>query len=249
MLRKLWTGCSEEQAQAAQEALLRRFVTSPFTLRNVPVELSSGTEHIATLEMNPDAPGPAIVWAHGAGAGIGFGYKNYDALANLGGIKRRVLAFDWLGQANSSRPKFPTEHFSALRFFTDSLEAWRAVLGVEEMDLFAHSTGGFVAAHYAMAYPSRVAHLVLHGAAGLGSHPTPAPHEESQGPPKFMLRLWESHFLNFGTIQRLGRLGREPGRRRFHRFQSYRAGITDEVELDLLYDYFWSALCGAPQLA
>ena len=300
LLHSLWTGCDPEAATAAQQALLERFVRTPFSLRHVPIHLPTlrlATQLIATFEMNADAPGPVVVWAHGAGAGIGFGYKNYDYLARLGGVRRRVVAFDWLGQANSSRPTFPAAGFrllplspdeyadAALNFFLLSFEAWREAMGIESMILFAHSTGGYVAAHYAMAHPGRVVRLVLHGVAGLGSHPD-APNAKPNGQPvgssagedvgssggqsgeqareasdssplksprksktigKLVRSpLWDAGILNFGMVQRLGRLAKEPGRKRFIDFQGYRAGITDEEELRLLYEYFYTALCGRP---
>ena len=84
---------------------------APFRLDRVAVELPSlglGQEHINVLDVNPSVSnGVPIVWLHGAGAGLGLGYRNFDALANLNGCCRRVLAVDWLGQAGSSRPSFP----------------------------------------------------------------------------------------------------------------------------------------------
>lgn len=261
MLHSLWTGVSVDQAAQAEEALLRKYVSTPFKVSRVPVQLPQlglGTQRIATVELNPDAPGPVIIWAHGAGAGLGFGFKNYDALANLGGVRRRVLAFDWLGQANSSRPCFPSGTWgtsllseekyveASLRFFIESFEAWREALGVESMLLFAHSTGAYVAAHYTMLHPERVARLILHGAAGVGSHPEPKSKDEKSSLPRFALALWDAGMLNFGAIQKLGRLAREPGRRRFERFQYARRRCTDPEELELLYNYFWTSLCAQP---
>lgn len=272
---RIWVGSSPTLAASAEHALLARHLKTPFTLSRVPIELPSlelGTQYISTLEINSDAPGPAIVWAHGAGAGIGWGYRTFDLLANLGGVRRRVVAFDWLGQANSSRPPFPSGKSlfrsmgqseeqridAALRFFTLSLEEWRKAMRIEAMLLVAHSTGAYVAAHYAMAYPGVVRHLVLHGAAGLGPHPTPPASDgkrraeglETDGkrvPTPAVLSglsgLWEAGWLNFGVVQRAGRLLREAIRGRFFQFIERRAGITDAAELDLFFDYFYSANC------
>ena len=262
-IHEAWTGCGGKDAARAEAALLQRFVKGPFTVSRVQIELQQlglGKQYIATLEMNPDAPGPVIVWAHGAGAGLGFGFKNYDALANLGGTRRRVLAFDWLGQANSSRPCYPhgrwgrsrPDHWSAaLQFFLDSFEAWRLALGVEVMDLFGHSTGAYVCTQYALAHPERVRRLILHGAAGIGSQPRPKGPDETRllsgALPAVLRMLWEGGALNFGALQKLGRVAKEPTRRRFHRFQrARRDNVEDDEELDLLFEYFWTLLCAQP---
>ena len=123
LIHEAYTGTNPAAAAVAERRLLERYVKSKFTLGRVPIQLDHlglGTQYIATLEINPDAPGPAIVWAHGAGAGLGWGYKNYDTLANLGGRRRRVLAFDWLGQANSSRPSFPYGGWTPLWTLSES---------------------------------------------------------------------------------------------------------------------------------
>ena len=110
-LDNLWTGSDVATACAHEEALIRHFVKTPFKLGRVKIDLQHlglGTQYIATLDINSDVrSGVPIVWAHGAGAGLGFGYRNYDELAKLGGKRRRVIAFDWLGQAGSTRPAFP----------------------------------------------------------------------------------------------------------------------------------------------
>ena len=87
-------------------------MVSPYKLGRVAIQLNQlglGKQFINTLDVNPDVrTGTPIVWTHGAGAGLGFGYKNFDALANpVGKPKRRLVAFDWLGQAGSSRPSYP----------------------------------------------------------------------------------------------------------------------------------------------
>ena len=105
------------------------------------------------------------------------------------------------GPGQQSRPNFPTNDWTprwtltadaytelALRFFVDALAAWRQAVHVESMDLIAHSTGGYVAVHFALQHPHRVRNLVLNSAAGLGSHPTAPPADE----PKHLARAREA---------------------------------------------------------
>ena len=158
----IWTGTSWNDAIAAEKKLLRRYVREPFRLGRVPVSLPSlglGTQYMNTLEINPNATGVPILWLHGAGAGLGFGYRNFDALANLNGERRRVIGVDWLGQAGSSRPSFPyggvrapswtltqdQQIDAAIAFSVDSLEALRVALQLEQVDVVAHSMGGALA--------------------------------------------------------------------------------------------------------
>ena len=62
---------------------------------------------------------------------------------------------------------------------------------------------------------------MLHGPAGLGSWPAPAAAGDETLQAKGVLArgvfaaLWGSGVLNFGAIQRLGRIAKEPGRQSF----------------------------------
>jgi cardiolipin-specific phospholipase len=108
--------------------------------------------------------------------------------------RRDIVAFDWLGTGRSTRPRWrwlpwqrwdlrgpgrwlpgaptPGERCArAEEFFVDSLERWRAVMGIERMCLVGHSFGGYMAACYAMKHPDRVAHLVLVSIPGVGGPP------------------------------------------------------------------------------
>ena len=259
LVSNVWTGVSTERFVAAEEALLRRFVRTPFTLGRVAIELPElelGEQHIATIDINADAPGVPIVLAHGHGAGLGFFYRNYDALANLGGVRRRVLGFDWLGQAGSSRPSFPygglripawalsedDQIAAAVRFSVLSLEAWREAVGLERFVLIAHSMGGYLAVHYALAHPSRVWRLVLASAEGVA--PAPAPTAETDAPRRspVLRALWGLGFANFGLAKTFGPLVRGAVRE----VLIGRLRITDEHEANLLFDYFWGLLTAQP---
>ena len=100
-----------------------------------------------------------------------------------------MLALDWLGMMNSSRPRFPrgcTPHCCgreccasadksvdlAIDFMVSSLEAWREAMGVDKMQLLCHSVGAYYGTHYAMKHPDKVEKLVLISPAGLGESPT-----------------------------------------------------------------------------
>ena len=166
----------------------------------IPSIVPEGPVHISTVEVAPREPadggggGPVVV-AHGFGAAKGVFFRNLEALALR--TRRWVLAFDWLGQGCSSRPAgFPTRPTpldrvrkkdavvddtevidDAIRWFTASLDAWvqRVLPEGEPITLVAHSVGGFLSAHYAMAHPGNVDKLVLVSPAGLPRHPDLVP--------------------------------------------------------------------------
>ena len=253
---QLWSAAEPSAAATAEEKLLQAYVRAPFILGRVLLAQGAyAGESIATCDVNPDVrDGVPIVVAHGAGAGLGFSYRNLDAIASLGGRRRRVLAFDWLGQACSSRPPFPPPRpgswrptwllsqeeriEGAINFYVESLEAWRAALGIETFDLIAHSIGGYFSAFYAMAYPGRVRRLVLHGAVGIG----PAPPPEERRPLGPFQGLWNQGFLHFGRLKHFGPLVRNTAK---EGFKGYMA-TESEAEAELLCEYWWQLLCAQP---
>ena len=253
-----WTGASKKAAKVAEEALLSKWVKSPYTLGKVSIDLPQlglGVQKINTLDVNSDADGVPLVLTHGAGSGIAFFYKNIEALATLNGGRRRLLAFDWLGCALSSRPSYPyggigakptwllTEEervTAAIRFSVESLEAWRIAMRLERFDLAAHSMGGYLATQYALAHPERVRRLVLISPVGWARRPEG---ELADARAKGLFgALWESGLGNFGFAKNLGRIVQGVA-------QSAvlgRLNIRDEEERKLVASYFWNSLCGQP---
>lgn len=98
----------------------------------------------------------ALVLLHG-GPGLSSDYL--EPLTALASPTRRVVVYDQLGGGRSDRPDDPS--LWTIERYADELEAVRAGLGLERMDLYGSSWGGFLALHYALARPWRVRSLVL----------------------------------------------------------------------------------------
>ena len=76
----------------------------------------------------------------------------------------RVIAPDQVGFCKSSKP---AAYQFTFRQLAENTHALLASLGVERPILVGHSTGGMLAAHYALLYPKEVAQLVLVNPVGL----------------------------------------------------------------------------------
>ena len=99
--------------------------------------------------------GPPLVCLHG-GPGRAAQY-----LGDLGGLDkaRRLILPDSRGVGASADPADPAT-FRVDRLVED-VESLRAHLGLERMDLLAHSAGAILATLYAAAYPQRISRLLL----------------------------------------------------------------------------------------
>jgi pimeloyl-ACP methyl ester carboxylesterase len=84
-----------------------------------------------------------------------------EYLGDLGGLdsSRKLILLDPRGVGLSSDPA-DSATFRVDRLVQD-VEALRAHLGLEQMDLLAHSAGANLALLYAAAYPERVSRLIL----------------------------------------------------------------------------------------
>ncbi|MDN3024242.1 alpha/beta hydrolase [Streptomyces sp. S.PB5] len=82
-------------------------------------------------------------------------------LGDLGGLSahRRLVLLDLRGTGESAAPADPATY--RCDRLVDDVEALRVELGLERMDLLAHSAGGSLAMLYAARYPERVRRLVL----------------------------------------------------------------------------------------
>ncbi|MFD6173336.1 alpha/beta fold hydrolase [Streptomyces coeruleorubidus] len=82
-------------------------------------------------------------------------------LGNLGGLDahRQLVFLDLRGTGQSAVPEDPATY--RCDRLVDDVEALRRHLGLERMDVLAHSAGGSLAMLYAARYPDRVARLAL----------------------------------------------------------------------------------------
>ena len=85
-----------------------------------------------------------------------------DYLGDLGGLggSRELILPDTRGTGESAAPADPAATYRCDQLARD-VEALRAELGLERIDLLGHSAGGSVALRYAAACPERIDHLVL----------------------------------------------------------------------------------------
>ena len=103
--------------------------------------------------------GPPLLVMHG-GMGLDHSYlrRGLDPL----GMQAQLVYYDHRGNGRSPRPA-TAAGWDALKHagWIADADALRAVLGHERVTVFGHSYGGLLAQEYALAYPDRVAGLVL----------------------------------------------------------------------------------------
>lgn len=106
--------------------------------------------------------GPVLVIQPG-GAGAGMDATIYVETLRPFEAAHTVVYYDprGLGRSGRSDPKLYT-----LDEYVEDLEALRRHLGIDALDLAGHSHGGSVALKYALAYPERVARLLLLNSSG-----------------------------------------------------------------------------------
>ena len=86
-----------------------------------------------------------------------------DVIAGLAGDGYRVIATDQIGFGKSSKPDIPANLDQFARNNLALLES----LGLQQVDVVAHSMGGMVAVRFVRTYPERVRRLVLEAPIGL----------------------------------------------------------------------------------
>jgi pimeloyl-ACP methyl ester carboxylesterase len=120
------------------------------------------TLHMSYLDLRPQQPGSrTIVLLHGKNFCAGTWEATIRALTEAG---YRVVAPDQIGFCKSSKPERYQYSFQQLAANTRALLDH---LGIQRITVLGHSTGGMLAARYALLYPQQVDQLVLVNPIGL----------------------------------------------------------------------------------
>jgi pimeloyl-ACP methyl ester carboxylesterase len=117
---------------------------------------------MAYLDIRPATPnGRTVVLLHGKNFCAATWESQIRALSAAG---YRVVAPDQIGFCKSSKP---AAYQFTFRQLAENTHALLGKLGVERPIVVGHSTGGMLAAHYALLYPKAVERLVLVNPVGL----------------------------------------------------------------------------------
>lgn len=108
-------------------------------------------------EVTGGGSGTPLVLVNG-GPGFDHAYLHTGAWERMG-KDRPVVFYDQRGNGRSSKLR-PGQACGLAEQIAD-LEALRARLGFERMDLLGHSWGGYLVMAYAARHPERIAHLVI----------------------------------------------------------------------------------------
>jgi pimeloyl-ACP methyl ester carboxylesterase len=144
----------------------------PYPVNLLPLVNDGEALRMAYMDVPPDKPnGRTVVLLHGRNFPSSYWADVIRVLTEAG---HRVVVPDQIGFGKSSKPSGEL-HFDTLARNTMALLDH---LGIDKVDIVAHSMGGMLGVRIARAYPDRVAHLVLTAPIGLEDYrlyvpPTP----------------------------------------------------------------------------
>ena len=146
----------------------------PYASDSIQLEIESQSLTMSYMDIKPDSPNSkTVILFHGKNFN-GYYWKEVIEFLKAGGY--RVLVPDQIGWGKSSRANI---HYS---FHLLALNNRRLLdtLGIEKVSVIGHSTGGMLAARFALMYPGRVEKLVLENPVGLEDYRTFVPYQTTE---------------------------------------------------------------------
>jgi pimeloyl-ACP methyl ester carboxylesterase len=147
----------------------------PYPVRFLPLTCDLQPVSMGYGDIAPagEPNGTTVVLFHGKAFG---GYYFRNVIEALTGAGYRVIAPDQVGWGKSSKPDI-NYSFQLLAANTSALLDH---LGVGNVAVLGHSTGGMTAARFTLMYPDRVTHLVLEDSLGLADYRTGIPPQSQE---------------------------------------------------------------------
>lgn len=135
-----------------------------FTIEDTALEMSY-------MDVKPDNPnGKNVILFHGKNFN---GYYWKDVIEFLKAEGYRVIVPDQVGWGKSSRANI---HYS-FHMLALNNKGLLDSLGIEKINIIGHSTGGMLAARFALMYPERTEKLILENPVGLEDYRTFVPYQ------------------------------------------------------------------------
>jgi pimeloyl-ACP methyl ester carboxylesterase len=147
----------------------------PHPVGFMPVTIEGEPLRMAYMDLPPsaNANGRTVLLLHGRNFPASYWEGVIRALAGAG---YRVVAPDQIGFGKSSKPTFAYD-FDTMARNNAALLHW---LGLNDVDVVAHSMGGMLGIRIARAYPERVRKLVLEAPIGLEDYRAYVPPVETE---------------------------------------------------------------------
>jgi pimeloyl-ACP methyl ester carboxylesterase len=147
----------------------------PYPVQFLPLSSDLQPVSMGYGDIPPDTEpnGKTVVLFHGKAFG---GYYFRNVIEALTGAGYRVIAADQIGWGKSSKPDV---HYS-FQLLAANTAALLDHLGVQQVAVLGHSTGGMTAARFTLMNPGRVTHLVLEDPLGLADYRTGIPPQSEE---------------------------------------------------------------------